>query len=77
MQGLDNMHSNIAAQSQTEVDPLAELDDMFVLTCTEPEQEPAPVPVSSFCTYTFLRQHSMPEAGADSCQENVSYGCRH
>lgn len=47
MQGLDKLHCNTAAQPQSEVDPLAELEDMFALTCAEPEQEPATAPVSA------------------------------
>ena len=47
MQGLDKLHSNTAAQPQTEVDPLAELEDVFALTCAEPEQEPATAPMSA------------------------------
>ena len=38
MQGLHKLHSNTAAQPQTKVDPLAELEDMFALTCQSKNQ---------------------------------------
>ena len=41
MQGLHKLHSNTASQPQTQVNPLADLEDMFALTSAEPEQEPA------------------------------------
>ena len=51
MQGLHKLRSNTAAQPQTKVNPLAKLEDMFALTCAEPEQEsaaaPLPVPASA------------------------------
>lgn len=61
MQGLHKLHSNTAGQPQTQVDPLADLEDMFALTSAEPEQEPAAASVP------------VPAPGHDSaaCQKQV------
>ena len=69
MQGLDKLHSNTAAQPQTEIDPLAELEDVFALTCAEPEQEPATAPMSA--------PAPAPSHDSAACQKQVrlSRGC--
>ncbi|KAL3137910.1 hypothetical protein ABBQ38_005159 [Trebouxia sp. C0009 RCD-2024] len=41
MQGLDKLHSNTTGQTDTQLDPLAQLEDMLALTDAEPEQEAA------------------------------------
>ena len=41
LQGLGKLHSNTASQAETQLDPLAQLEDTLALTAEEPEQEAA------------------------------------
>ena len=71
MQGLDKLHSNTAAQPQTEIDPSAELEDVFALTCAEPKQEPATAPMSA------PAPAPAPSRDSAACQKQarLSRGC--
>ncbi|KAL0019727.1 hypothetical protein WJX77_006121 [Trebouxia sp. C0004] len=69
MQGLDKLHSNTTAQAETQLDPLAQLEDMLAPTDAEPEQEPAVA--SQLVPASASAPVPAPSHDSAACQQQV------